>query len=427
MSSSNTNQMSPTRATLFCLNSMIGAGLFINPKPLTLLAGSYGFLSYIIGAIILLPLPFCLAELATLFPVAGGLYFYNESALGKWAGFLGAWGYFIGKLGAISIITYKFIEYFHTRIPAMQTMPILFWHICILFLFVFLNSIGVSLGGRVQPVFTFLKGVPILFVIIAGFFCFSSTSFAAKTFDASGILSSLSIAMFPLVGFEIVCAVGHQIRDGRNNIKKVIISAFFIVSIVAILFQFAAFAAAGSDLITANESVFTVGQRFLGDCWLVSIINAMVFAAIFGSSFSMLIGNAWNLFALAKQGHFPGSTWICKVNRKHVPWVCLLIEVLIGSFIILVTSEQTALQKLGVFGMVTSYLMTAISALYMVQQGKITSFSRIVPILGICSASYIVAIAFSGILNSGLSFPIIGIFTIGCLLALGQYYKKRQN
>jgi hypothetical protein len=83
--------------------------------------------------------------------------------------------------------------------------------------------------------------------------------------------------------------------------------------------------------------------------------------------------------------------------------------------------------SLGVLGMVMAYLISAISALYLVREGKITNFSAIVPILGICSATYIVSIAFSRILKSGLSFPIIGIFTIGCLLALRQDYKKRQN
>ena len=69
----------PLVAVLICINSIIGAGLFINPRPLTQFAGPYGFLVYMLGALLLTPLVLSVAELAKLHPVAGGLYVYSKT------------------------------------------------------------------------------------------------------------------------------------------------------------------------------------------------------------------------------------------------------------------------------------------------------------------------------------------------------------
>ena len=56
----------------------IGAGAFVNIASLTQLAGSYGFISYIFGTLILLPVIINLATLASIHAVAGGLLTYGH-------------------------------------------------------------------------------------------------------------------------------------------------------------------------------------------------------------------------------------------------------------------------------------------------------------------------------------------------------------
>ena len=292
-------KISPFVAILICLNSMIGAGLFINTKPLTQLAGSFGFLGYIIAAFIILPLIICIAELASLHPVAGGLYVYSKEHVGSMAGFLSSWAYFVGKTTSVSILTHKFVQFFQARIPILQNTSTLQIDFGLMFLLVALNCGGVSVGGRIQYVFTLLKAIPILFTFCAGFIYFDVNNLV-DIFDLQGVLYTIPIAIFPLLGFEVICAIGNMIQDAKHNIKRVILTAFCLVALINISFQLTMFGIQGDALKLIDEPVLMVGLKALSSYpFLASAINGAVFASIIGACFSILTSNCWNLYTLA--------------------------------------------------------------------------------------------------------------------------------
>jgi amino acid transporter len=177
------NGISPVVGVLICINTMIAAGLFINPNKLTLLAGPLGFLGYLLSALILFPLLLCIAELAKLHPVSGGLYVYSKTYINAGAGFLSGWAYFVGKTTSVALLMHKFVEFFQPKFSILASVPILALDFSLIFVLIGLNVLGMSVGGNVQYLFTLLKGVPIIFTFIMGFLfgcascCFSTAWF----------------------------------------------------------------------------------------------------------------------------------------------------------------------------------------------------------------------------------------------------------
>lgn len=413
----NIARISPTKAILICINSMIGAGLFINTKPLTELAGCFGFLGYVFAALILLPLIICIAELAALHPVAGGLYVYSKTHIGSLAGFISAWAYFVGKTTSAAILMHKFIEFFQARSAVLHSIPTLYLDFVLLFSLMLANSAGVSVGGRIQYVFTCLKATPIIFAFFVGFTCFDTAKFT-DLIELQNILYTLPIAIFPLLGFEVICAIGNMIEDAQQNIKRVIMTAFALVTATNIIFQLLTFMALGDSLKNISEPILVMGKSiFITWPVLASILNGAVFASIIGACFSVLTSNCWNLHTIARFGHLPGQSLLTKVNSNNVPYVSLFIECVIGCIILSITSAQVPLQNMSVFAQVISYLFSSLATFYAITSGAIKNISRLVPLLAVASCSFVMGICMYRLYLFGISFPFIALLMLGYVIA----------
>ena len=172
-----TKKMSPFVALFICLNTMLGAGLFINPKPLAMQAGSLGFVGYLLAALIMTPIIYCTAELARLHPVSGGVYAFSQSYLGSAFGFISCWSYFTGKTSSAALMAHKFVQFLQATVPALANIPTIFCDYLLILTIIALNIGGVSIGGRAQYFFTGMRVIPILGTFIFGFSLFSGGNF----------------------------------------------------------------------------------------------------------------------------------------------------------------------------------------------------------------------------------------------------------
>jgi len=419
--------ISPLVAVLICINSIIGAGLFINPQALTQITGPYGFLSYALGTLIMLPILLCLAELAKLHPVAGGLYVYSKAHIGPWAGFVSAWAYFLGKSVSAATLIHKVAQFFQARIDLLSGVPVVVLDIALISMFVALNISGVSIGGRIQYFFSALKATPILATFAAGFFFFDSRNFV-EIATLQELCLSLPTAIFALVGFEVICAIGNQIQDAKNNIKRVIITSFLIVAAINITFQATIFGILGYDLAHAKEPILLLGMKAMATTPLIgSLLNGIVFASIMGGFFSILTSNCWNLFTLAQHGHLPGKRLLTRLTRNNVPWVSLCLEGLLASAILFITINQTPLQNMSVGAQMLSYLLAVIAAFCAVSQRAISSLPIAVPFAGLLSCFFVLGIAGYRIVTFGISLSFLLLFLGGCAAAFAQHAMKSRK
>ncbi len=404
---------------------MIGAGLFINPRPLAQIAGPYGFLGCLFAALMFLPIILCIATLAKLHPVSGGLYVYSRTYLGEWAGFLSGWSYFIGKTTTIVLLVNTVVKFFQSNCPLLAQFSTLAIDYVLIACFIILNIIGLHIGGKIQYAFTFLKAIPIIFVFIAGSILFDPMHYNSPLFCISDSMFSISTATFALLGFEVICAIGHLIENSKANIKKVIITAFLIVSSISLIFQILIFGALGQTLSIIDVPIFALGMRCF-PCYpiIASLINGAVFMAIFGGFFSILTSNCWNLHALATNNHLPFANYLTRLSKTNVPWVSLCVEGILGGVIITITSHQTALQNMSVFAQTISFLLSVIAAYVVTTTTKSACFLRIVSLLGIASCCFILVFSFLKIMQSGISFPFLSVFLIGVIIALIKQLRR---
>jgi amino acid transporter len=410
--------ISLTSAVLISINIIIGAGLFINPAPLTQIAEGLGFLAYLLSAVVLLPLLLCIAELATLKPSAGGLYIYAHTYISPMAGFISGWSYFLGKTTSASILAFTFCSFLRAVIPAFGPFSAKAMTMVVLFSLVLLNIIGVKIGGRIQWLFIALKAIPIGFVLFTGIFFAFDLPKTSSLHVLMELSTSVPIAIFALCGFEAICSIAHLIEHPHKNVRRAIMLSFLLVAIVSAIFQFSMYQVLGPDLANMKSPLMAYANALMPNSALASrLLNALVFSSVLGASFGMLTSNCWNLHTIATHNHFPYAKILAKLSNKQLPWVSLLMEAFLGSLILIIQSEQIPLQNMAVFGMTVAYLMSTIAALKLTHKREIVSLPRFVPYLALLSCMFILYLCTIRILSSGASYVFLIILALGMVVA----------
>jgi amino acid transporter len=408
-------------AILININIILGAGLFINPKPLTLLAGPLGFIGYILAATIIFPIVLCIAQLAKIHPTAGGLYVYSKEYISPFVGFISGWSYFLGKTTSAALLAHVFVSFFQRRILFLQQFPILLLDCFLILLLILLNIIGLKIGGKIQYFFTSMKAIPIIFVLFAGLSLFNLDFFTPQPQDITNLFSTFPVAIFVLLSFEMICSIGHLIKNPEKNISRAILYSFFIVATIAAIFQFMIFGSLGTNLKIIPEPILAFGIKAFNNIFFAKIINSFVFVSIIGGSFGSLTANCWNLYRLADGGHLPGKKYLTKINKTNVPYFSLLIEGGLGCLILWISKTQIPLQNMTVLGMVMAYFFSSVSAFLVNKKKK--SFYFYISILAITSSFYIAFLCIKNLILYGISFPLLIIFIAGLGFSLWEKMK----
>jgi len=410
-------EISLISAILININVMIGAGLFVNPRPLTQLLGGWGFMSYLVGAAILFPLVLCLAELAATNPAAGGLYVYSEKYISPMAGVVSGWAYFTGRATSAAFLTYTFTQFFQQFIPPLANVSTVFLASVVIFFLVTLNIVGVSIGGKIQWLFIVLKALPISFVFLFFLFAPAHHSLVAPTNAIRNFPATLPIAIYAMLGFDIICAVAHLIKNPEKNARRAVIYSFTSVAAVVATFQWVLFRVVGTDLATDWAPIFTYVHHVLPGAFTIAhVLNAVVFASILGGAFGIFTSNCWNLFALAEKDRLPFASLLTRLNKKRMPWISLLVEGGLAVFVLCISSRQVALQNMAVFGMFVSHFLSSLSALKSFRFAQEKTLIG-VAILSVATCSGVLLLCLKRLMISGISYSFLFVVLSGFIAA----------
>jgi len=369
----------------------------------------------------MIPFVYTLAKLAELHPVSGGIYTYSKEQINRHAGFVSGWSYFVGKTVSAAFLAHAFTHFFQQQISFLHNYPTVFLTCIVIFALIFLNIAGTQIGGKIQIIFFSIKVIPILFTLLFGLLTFKPNLFL-ETPQIFPILSSIPLAIYAFMGFEITCSIGHMIKRGRENIFKVILLSFLIVTITYFLFQSILYGATGTRMIHTLQQPFTLlaNNFFISQPLVGRAITALVYTSVIAGSFGILTSNCWNLHALARDKHFPGTTWLTKISNNHIPWVSLIFEGAIACLMLLISKNQIALQSMSVFGVLIAFLFSSIAALYAIKKNQHFSLPKIMPILAIAGCTYILFLCLQKIFVAGVSLPFIAILLGGMIISFAK-------
>jgi len=413
---------------LIVINVIVGSGIFVNLHPLLVGLGSASFVAYLGAALFLLPVVYVLAMLAKHQPESGGLYLYATRYLGPTWGVVCGWSYFVGKSMSAGLMAHLLILVLKSYLPVLQIIPHLVLVGLFLLLLVALHVAGASLQGRMQWLFVVAKVVPVVFVVLLLFFSSPTQPFTTEFLHAKTFFSMLPLAVYAMIGFEVMCSVAHLIKNPEQTVTRIFMGGFFIVTMLLALFQFAAGLLCGTGVFSLGafpaQHLLAVVSPHVSLPLIGAILVACVYTSIVGGTFGILTSNCWNMHRLASAGYFPGKNFLLFKTKSGVPLGSLLVEVALCLAGVLISERLVPLQKMSVLSVIFAFLCAMLAGLIAKRKDGKRLICPFITGAAVCSTTLLAGLTLYHIFVYGLSLPYILLFggglAIGIISSAGQ-------
>ncbi|HUF27919.1 MAG TPA: amino acid permease [Gemmatimonadaceae bacterium] len=331
----------------------IGSGIFRVPGAVAAGVETVGAIAlvWILGGAIGLFGSLTLAELAVLFPRAGGIYVFLREAYGPLPAFLYGWTeLLVARPAAVGALATISAEYATVVLPidpgAARAIAIV-----AIILVTAANLRSVDLGAALQGATAVAKAVALVVLAGALFLLGDRTggsltelpSFAPASWGGFGV--ALIAVLWAYDGWADTTAMAGEMRDPSRTIPRALLGgiltviAIYMVVNAAYLWVLSPPEMAASTLVATDAAVRTLGAGG------TTLIAGLVSLSAFGALAAAMMTGPRILFALASDGLF--FTPVASVHpRFATPWVAILVT---GGLGIAYVSVRTFEQLAGAF------------------------------------------------------------------------------
>jgi APA family basic amino acid/polyamine antiporter len=304
--------LGPFDATMVVVGGIIGSGIFILPSIVAqrLPTSALVLAAWVAGGAIALAGALAFAELATLFPRAGGEYVYLREAYHPLVAFLFGWASLLmiqgGGLGAVAI-TFSQYALRLTGRPATHASA---WAAVAITVVAAVNLVGVKPGSRLLNLLVLLKLGALAALIGGGLLFPPQTSVAAEVPAAAtpaGLFafgSALVPILFAYGGWQSVNILAEETREPRRTLPLALMAGTAIVIAVYLLANVVYLKALGHDGLAASPTpasdavVRIFGPRADG------LVAAAIAVSAFGFLDLTLLAQTRIYYAMGLDGSF---------------------------------------------------------------------------------------------------------------------------
>lgn len=354
------------------IGTVIGSGVFISLPIVSYIAGSpyLSVLIWFLGGVLWMPQILIMSEMGTAYPNQGFAYFYLKKAGSPFLAFAYVWTAFLTSdtptltiigLSAASVLTFFF--------PLLK-IPIyarIFAAVLIMVL-AYIHYRSVRKGGNFQIVLTIAKIIPLVAVIIIGFFYLNSGNlFFEPTIKLTNnvslfmiITAGISSTMWSYAGFGNVLYMAGEIKNPRKTIPLALIGSLIFITVAYTLISLGTSAIVPfDDLIGAKGEFINPFSyiKFFGDS-AGAFFAIAAFISMVGVLSASIMAQPRLEYAIAKDGLFfktfgklhpkyltPGNSIMIQASLSIILFALGDIENMIGYFTL-----SYVLQNILVYG-----------------------------------------------------------------------------
>jgi APA family basic amino acid/polyamine antiporter len=360
-------------AVMIVISSMIGSGVFKKIAPMSMELGTPGLilLCWLIPGIITMIGAATNAEIAGLIAEPGGQYVYFKKMYGDAFAFLYGWSCFsVIQSASIASIAYVFAESVNAVIPlphlsaGMEQVTIFgifspfqgfgvkgLTILTIIFLTT-ANYLGVIIGGAITNVFTGLKILGIVIIIILGLTISNGTVQNLTPFlnkpdfqygSGLGLFGAMFAAMLAAFwaydGWNNIGYLGGEIKNPKRNIPLSLFGGVALVIVIYLAINTAfLYVMPVDEIISISNSehsiiAIEVMRKFLGYGGAL-FISVLIMVSTFGTTNGTILASSRIYFAMAKDKLFFQSAG-AHHSKFKTPHISLLIQGLWASLLVL--------------------------------------------------------------------------------------------
>ena len=265
---------------------------------------------WVAGSIISLAGALCYAELATMYPHAGGDYHFLNKAYGKNISFLYGWAKAtVINTGSIALLAFVFGDYM-TKVLPLGAYSTVIWAITIIIVLTVVNLIGIHLSSGIQSVLTLFEVAGLVVIIAVGFGFIGSPLPSVEHAPAFSNAPSIGLLGLALVfvlltfgGWNESAYISAEVKGGSKAIVSVIVLSIILITVIYLLVNWALIAGLGMEKLASSKAAPAdllamafgpLGEKLLGLFVAVAALTSINATMIVGARTNYAIGDDWD-------------------------------------------------------------------------------------------------------------------------------------
>lgn len=361
--------LGPGSAVLVTVGAMVGSGIFKTPHEVALFVGGpYAMLAlWAAGGALSLLGALTYAEIGAALPETGGLYAHLKHAWGKAAGFVFGWAMAV-VLVPSSVGYFAQISAEHALEAAGiggGVMRVRVFAAVMIASLVGVNLVGVGAGARVQDAMTVVKYSGVLLVAALGAWAGMHPVANTAVHGAAVSVPPLTVAavfagLVPILWaydgwIELTSISGEMKNPSRDVPRALVVGTLAVTALYLVVNAGYLYAIGPAGLALSETPAIATATRALGTPGR-ALIGAITTVSTFGGCAVSLLTGARVLFAVGRDGLFPGV--LGRVSSRGAPSGALVVAGAMG-----LAFAASPLGKLGDLFVIGAWPFYALGAL----------------------------------------------------------------
>lgn len=341
------------------INAVVGSGVYLVPAAAAALLGPASLWAVPLAGVAVLLLSLCFAEAGSRFKEPGGGYIYTREAFGEFIGFQVGWMTWLARIAGGAALWNGLAQALTFVLPgATQGGTRIAVIVVPLAALTVINVIGVKHAARLEVVFTVVKLLPLLFLIVAGIPALDgSLILPMHAFDPAGLGAAATLLLFAYAGFENTAAAAGEFRNPRRDVPFALIVSIVAITLLYTLVQLVALGTLPDLAERADGAALADAIALIVGVWAGVVLTAGAVVSIGGNiGNTMLVGPRY-LFAMARSRF--GPPFLARIHpRFHTPHWSIVVQAVITAALAL-SGSFVQLAMLSIIARLATYIGTA--------------------------------------------------------------------
>lgn len=342
------------------VNGVVGGGIFSLPSAMSAAAGNIAPLAFLLCALAMGAVVLCFAEAGARVASSGGAYAVADEAFGPLVAFLTGLMLWVSAVLACGGIAAAMADGLvgYLPVPSAAARPLLI--VAVIGGLAALNIRGVGLAARTIGIFTLIKLIPLICLVVIGAGWLLMTGHAAPTPVAPPVRfgDALILALFAFSGMETPLGASGEVARPERTIPRALFIAMSGVTALYIAIQLVCEGLLGGMLATSQAPLSDAMSRIDPAFGALLLLGASISRLVWiGSD---LLGAPRFLHAFAHDGTMPAILGRVLPNSR-APWVAILVHAAIA-ILLAITGSFQPLAILAALVTAPIYLIVCLAA-----------------------------------------------------------------
>lgn len=341
------------------VSAMLGAGVFVLSGVALREAGPAALVAFALNGLITLVTAFSFAELAAAFPESGGSYVFARKVFPVGGAFATGWVLWLAYLVAAALYALGFGSFlvYAVQIGAEAAgHPVLIpkWAALVVALAATGLSTGLLTRGGAGAASTIAvaKLIAFLLIVIPGLYLVGTSAPGTVTTNFSdfaphgmaGIAVAMGFTFIALEGFEVVAAVGGEVRNPAVTIPRAMFLSIGITLTIYLLLLFVMLSIGGPESGSAwedlgkqgDQAVAVAVQRYLGPFGTCVVLAAGILATFSALTSALMAGSHISHSMARDRALFRG---LARKSLRGTPAAAIVVSSLLVAVLVTATGD----------------------------------------------------------------------------------------